>query len=94
VQKKYHILIIDDDELDRIAIKRAFRNSVMDSYIKEVVSSKAGIEYLKSNQVDCVLLDYRLPDADGIEVLKRMRDHGIVNVPVIVLPVSVTSPWL
>jgi len=84
VQKKYHILIIDDDELDRIAIKRAFRNSVMDSYIKEVVSSKAGIEYLKSNQVDCVLLDYRLPDADGIEVLKRMRDHGIVNVPVIV----------
>ena len=39
-----------------------------------VSSCRAGIAHLSEHPVDCVLLDYRLPDGDGCKCLRRIRD--------------------
>src|SRR5438552_2006340 len=47
-------------------------------------SARDGLEQLARSQVDCVLLDYRLPDADGLECLRKIRQRD-PDLPVIVI---------
>ena len=47
-------------------------------------SARDGLEHLATHQVDCVLLDYRLPDADGLECLRKIRQRD-PDLPVVVI---------
>ena len=44
-----------------------------------------GIEKMKPREIDCVLIDYRLPDANGVEVLEELTEVNRNNVPLILL---------
>lgn len=84
------VLIIDDDEVDRMAVRRALRvtGSILD--FTEAVDAKSAIAILESVGLkskvafDCIFLDYRLPDQDGLAVLKTLREMGI-RLPLVVL---------
>ena len=78
------LLVVDDDVVDRTAVRRAFASSSMAVAIREAGNFEEVLEALQSGGVDCVLLDYRLPRTDGLEVLNRLRALGH-RVPVIVL---------
>jgi len=47
-------------------------------------SARDGLRHLAEHEVDCVLLDYRLPDADGLECLREIRQRW-PDVPVVVI---------
>ncbi len=54
--------------------------------LKSFANGKEGLEYLRGNPPDLVLLDILLPDGDGFEVCKRLRTNDrLKNVPVIFL---------
>lgn len=73
------ILIIEDDTIEREEITRSIGDDVE---CIEVATGAEAREFLEIQSVDCVLLDYRLPDVDGITLLKELvRD----NLPVIIL---------
>lgn len=78
------ILIVDDDAVDRLAVRRALRHSSPDAILVETDTCEAAIERLATTAFDCVLVDYRLPDGDGLALLRYMRESGI-RVPVIML---------
>ncbi len=66
------ILIIEDEKINRIALSNALKKSG-----HEVVSCKDGIEGLhafKENDFDLVISDLKLPGADGITVLKKVKE--------------------
>ena len=70
------ILVVDDDP----GVRDAFRLILEDHY--EVLDAPDGpqaLEVLRAAQVDLVLLDIRLPEMDGIEVLERIKaiDEGL-----------------
>ncbi|MCH8622201.1 GGDEF domain-containing response regulator [Undibacterium sp. TS12] len=67
------ILIIDDDELDRRSVIRAMKQVSVSVSIVEANNALDGLLLAKETQYDVILLDYRLPDRDGIEVLKSLR---------------------
>jgi two-component system, sensor histidine kinase and response regulator len=74
------VLIIDDDEVDRMAVRRALKatGSIVD--FTEAVDAKSAIALLASTvkeSFDCIFLDYRLPDQDGLAVLKTIRQMEI-----------------
>ncbi|TAK92029.1 MAG: EAL domain-containing protein [Burkholderiaceae bacterium] len=69
------LLIIDDDELDREAAIRALRSSTQEMEIVEAATAAQGLQYFAQNHFDAVLLDYRLPDQDGLEVLCRLHEN-------------------
>ncbi len=80
-----HILIIDDDEVDR---KRARRSLAQAGWDGDTVQASSAIEArrLIAEQVfDCILLDYQLPGTDGFELLVELREVLGVKTPVVML---------
>ena len=69
--RQARILIIDDEPLMRISISDALKG---DGYhVAETASGKEGIGRVKDGSFDIVITDLRLPDLDGIEVLKSCK---------------------
>ncbi|MFZ6766384.1 putative bifunctional diguanylate cyclase/phosphodiesterase [Undibacterium sp. Di26W] len=79
------ILIIDDDELDRRSVIRAMKQVPVSVNIVEASNALDGLLKAKATAFDVILLDYRLPDRDGIEVLKSLRLDKIHHAAIIML---------
>jgi DNA-binding NtrC family response regulator len=70
------ILVVDDDP----GLRESFRLILEDEYdVLEAADGPAALEAVRCRQVDLVLLDIRLPEMDGIEVLERLKaiDEGL-----------------
>jgi two-component system response regulator ChvI len=80
-----HLVLVDDDDLFRESLGL---NLIDEGY--QVISFGNGrdaLDYLQNGGAgDVVLLDWRMPDLTGLEVLRRMRRAGITT-PVIFLTV-------
>ncbi len=81
----FRILLIEDSEVQRIAIRYVLERDPSASYhIIETAKGEEGLEIYKNDQIDCVILDYLLPDIDGIEFLNRVRyEDGYVDRPIV-----------
>lgn len=79
---KSRLLLVDDSPSDRAI----FRRIMEDQQDLELLEAKSAAECLDRFQLeppDCVFLDYRLPDATGLDVLDEIRRRS--RVPVIML---------
>src|SRR5450432_1191460 len=75
--QQLRILVVDDDRIDREIYKRCLKEIANPSFVfTEAESAMAGIELAKSGRPDCILLDYDLPDMNGLEVLAGFRSDG------------------
>jgi two-component system, sensor histidine kinase and response regulator len=63
------ILLIDDDAVDRQAVRRALGASDLNWDLTEAASGAEGLAAARDGRFDCVLLDYRLPDASAFDLL-------------------------
>lgn len=86
------ILIVDDNlvnlEVAATILKRYQVN------VLTAASGREGIICLNQEKVDLVLLDYMMPDMDGIDTLKEIRmipDENVNNIPVVALTANVVS---
>lgn len=79
------LLVIDDDELDRKSIIRTLTQSSADLCIAQAGTALEGIHLASIKQYDAILLDYALPDQDGLEVLRTLRAENSHGVAVIML---------
>lgn len=78
------ILIVDDDEVDRMTVRRALAKFSVRATLFEVGGYAEAIELLENAEFDAVFLDYQLPDRDGLSLVQEIRRLGI-RVPLIVL---------
>lgn len=78
------ILLVDDDEVDRLAVARALRSAGLEATVEEAGDVIAAAAAVEAQVFDAVLLDFRLPGGDGLDVLRSLRVAG-VDTPVIVL---------
>ena len=67
-----NILIIEDNEDLGFSIAEVLRKKDYD--VKTTLMGEEGLEIVKNQIVDLVLLDIRLPDRDGLEILKELKD--------------------
>ncbi|MBD2197090.1 MULTISPECIES: response regulator [Calothrix] len=81
------VLIVDDSPEDREFYRRClFRDRDYTYNILEATLGQKGLELWQQHQPDVVLLDYRLPDLDGLEFIARLHPPSSENyLPVIVV---------
>lgn len=87
LRQQYHILIIEDSPEDRAFLRRRLLSDPEHSYsITEAESGEQGLSLCQINLPDGILLDFQLPDIDGLEFLVKLRSTvaGLV-VPVVML---------
>jgi signal transduction histidine kinase len=78
------ILIVDDSPEDREVYKRMLAQDPEHQYeFLEAETGEEGLRLARDERPDCLLLDYRLPDVDGLEFLSHMPAEKLM--PVIVL---------
>jgi two-component system, NtrC family, nitrogen regulation response regulator NtrX len=78
------ILLIEDEEPIRRVLSRILSEE-NDSYqVTEAIEGKEGLSHLSKKQFDLVLCDIKMPKMDGIEVLQKANQKGIL-VPFIML---------
>lgn len=68
------ILIVDDDPVDRLIFRQSLDVASPGGFtFEEVDSGRAGIAALERFHPDCVLLDFHLPDLDGLQVIRTLH---------------------
>jgi diguanylate cyclase (GGDEF)-like protein len=80
-----HILIVDDVEDNRILLRRRFERQGFE--ITEANGGVAALELIERQDFDAVLLDFMMPDLDGVEVLRQVRQTR----PSAILPVIMVT---
>jgi len=76
------ILIVDDEKTIRWSLGEALRN--IDYEVAEAENGKNALKVFQDDPFDLVILDLKLPDIDGIQVLKKLKETDS-EVPVIMM---------
>lgn len=81
------ILIVEDDE----ALLKILRLLLENSYdVTLAMNGKQGLELATSQRPDLILMDVMMPEMDGLEVLRRLKeDPEMARIPVILLTAKV-----
>ncbi len=81
--RRKRLLIVEDDEVERNSVAELLSHE--DIEISAAATGSEALERLRHDQVDCVVLDLKLPDMSGFEVLETIRDDAeLRDVPVVV----------
>ncbi|MDR9402113.1 MAG: ATP-binding protein [Halothece sp. Uz-M2-17] len=80
------VLLVEDDEVDRMAVQRALKRGVEeDLTILAADDCASALHNLDCHDdLECVFLDYRLPDGDGLSLIRQIRTRYI-QLPLVVL---------
>lgn len=77
-----NILVMDDEPLVRLMV--CSRLEQAGAIVSEAGSCSEALDLALKTRFDVAVFDYRLPDGDGLTVVRRMRDAGI-ECPVVML---------
>ncbi|MGH8217691.1 MAG: response regulator, partial [Steroidobacteraceae bacterium] len=77
------LLVVEDDPAEQLSIAELIRHD--DVEIAAVGTGREALALLKEREFDCMVLDLKLPDMSGFELLAQMQDDArLRNVPVVV----------
>ncbi len=86
------ILLVEDDQVDRMTVKRAVRKLKIGNKLQTADNGEVALEHLENNRdnLPCIiLLDINMPRMNGIEFLKIIKqDDDFKSIPVIILTTS------
>lgn len=77
------ILIVDDELLIRDLLYDCF--SSHDYHISMAESGEKALDVLGTETVDCVLLDLKMPDINGLELADRIAEVSENSIPIIIM---------
>ncbi len=91
--KKHTILLVEDDELDRICVQRSIKKLENAYELYTAFNGKEALYMLKENNPnlipDVILLDLNMPKMNGIEFLRILRDDDeLRNTKVFIMTTS------
>ncbi|MBR4768835.1 MAG: response regulator, partial [Lachnospiraceae bacterium] len=84
------ILVIDDTEMNLTVMENLLKKTHI--RIDAVLSGREGISMASQNAYDAVFIDHMMPDMDGIETLRHIREGGLSkDAPAVVLTANAVT---
>ncbi len=81
--RRKRLLLVEDDAAERSSVTELLESD--DIEIMAADTGESALLQLRDNTIDCVVLDLKLPDMSGFEVLERIRDDAsLCDIPVVV----------
>jgi CheY-like chemotaxis protein len=90
-RKKLRILLIEDDTIEVMKLKRAIIKLTMDHELIEAKNGEEALEILKDHSMlpDVIFLDLNMPKINGLEFLKILKEDSVLRfLPTIILTTS------
>jgi len=89
--RRKRLLLVEDNEAERHGVAELLGSD--DIEIMTADTGASALLQLRDNSIDCVVLDLKLPDMSGFEVLERIRDDSsLCDIPVVVFTGRELSP--
>src|SRR5271155_2167229 len=89
--RRKRLLVVEDNPAEQLSIKELLGYDDIDVVV--VSSGEEAIQAVNDQSFDCVVLDLRLPDISGFDVLERFRDTpSLSDLPVVVFTGKELSP--
>ncbi len=83
-----NVVIIDDQSTSRVILEEIVRGVDANLVIHTFADPLAAIEWVKTHPVDLLLTDYKMPQLDGVETIRRIRQiFSCVDVPIVVVTI-------
>lgn len=79
-EQRIRILLVENDEVDRMAVERLVRDKGLPYDLKTAASLAEGMEQINKFKFDVILLDYQLGDGTGLDLLKEIRETPVILV--------------
>jgi CheY-like chemotaxis protein len=89
--RRKRLLIVEDNPAEQMSIRELLGHDDID--VSVVSTGEEALNLVTHEAFDCVVLDLRLPDMTGFDILERMRDiPEVVDLPVVVFTGKELSP--
>ncbi len=91
ILKDLHVLYIEDEENIRKNITKTLKLLIKD--VTDISDTTTAFEILQNKQIDLIICDINMPNENGIEFIKRVRQAGL-KLPVTLLSASTDKEYL
>jgi signal transduction histidine kinase len=82
-QRVPRVLVIDDEDVARYVVRKLLIG--LNAEVEEACSAIEGIEYARERQVDLIVLDLEMPEANGFQVLAALeKEPATRDIPVVI----------
>lgn len=81
----FNVLIVEDSPEDRELYRRILTRNAGTFRLHEASSIDEGLEIVQRHPLDCIVLDFQLPDGDGIDFIHKYQDARLTNGAAIVM---------
>lgn len=76
------IALVDDEQ---VILDLYSRGLAKDFEVLTATNGKQGLELIEHEKPDLVLVDIRMPEMDGLVMLEKMKERGLMTMPIIIL---------
>ena len=80
--KREHVLVVDDEKLIRFTLRESL--SAEGCIVHEAADVGEARKLLERHRIDCAILDHKLPDGDGFELMAEIKEVA-PDIPVILM---------
>jgi two-component system, response regulator RpfG len=88
LRRRRHVLIVDDESTGRTILEKVIQKIDTDLHVTGFDSAVDALEWLRFNRVDLIITDYRMPQINGVEFIKKVRNFpDCESVPIMMITV-------
>ena len=88
LRRKRKVLIVDDESTGRTILSKIIQQVEDDIGVEAFDNPQDALTWLDNNHPDLIITDYRMPEMNGIELIKKIRERpGMQDIPIVVITV-------
>ena len=88
LRRQRKVLIVDDESTGRTILSKIIQQVEDDIGVEAFDNPLEALKWLDDNHPDLIITDYRMPEMNGIELIRKIRERpGMLDIPIMVITV-------